>query len=119
MSVQVEVRAPEAGVITAFFGKLEDTLNVKTQKIFALKGSQVGQNFFEIDTAAAPSGGAAQPKAEKKQEAVATPKSEAPKAEAPKAEAPKAEAPKAEAPKKAESKPAQQASIELKNFQIN
>jgi 2-oxoglutarate dehydrogenase E2 component (dihydrolipoamide succinyltransferase) len=95
--VQVEVRAPEAGVISAFFGKLEDTLNV-------------GQNFFEIDTAGSPSGGAAQPKTEKKEEAVATPKSEAPKPEAPKAEAPKAEAPKAEAPKKVESKPAQQTS---------
>jgi len=70
--VQVEVRAPEAGVITNFYGKLEDTLNV-------------GQNFFEIDTAAAPSSGSA---------------------------APKTEAPKAEAPKKVESKPAptQQAS---------
>lgn len=116
MSAQVEVRAPEAGVISAFFGKLEDTLNVKTKKNFILKRSQVGQNFFEIDTAGTPSGGAAQPKAEKKEEAVATPKSEAPKAEAPKAEAPKAEAPKAEAPKKVESKPAQQASIKLLIF---
>jgi len=100
--VQVEVRAPEAGVITNFYGKLEDTLNV-------------GQNFFEIDTAASPSGGASAPKAEAaKAEPAKTeaPKAEAPKTEAPKAEAPKTEAPKAEAPKKPESKPAptQQAS---------
>jgi 2-oxoglutarate dehydrogenase E2 component (dihydrolipoamide succinyltransferase) len=95
--VQVEVRAPEAGVITNFYGKLEDTLNV-------------GQNFFEIDTAGTPSGGASAPKTEAAKAEPA--KTEAPKAEAPKAEAPKTEAPKAEAPKKVESKPAptQQAS---------
>jgi len=95
--VQVEVRAPEAGVITNFYGKLEDTLNV-------------GQNFFEIDTAAAPSSGSAAPKTEAPKAEPA--KAEPTKTEAPKAEAPKTEAPKAEAPKKVESKPAptQQAS---------
>jgi len=87
--VQVEVRAPEAGVITQFFGQLEDTLGV-------------GAPFFEIDTAATGGATSAAPKTEKKEEkpAEATPKQATQTTPAPeKKEQPKPQETKKEAPK--------------------
>jgi len=93
--VQVEVRAPDAGVLTQFFGKIEDTLNV-------------GAPLFEIDTAATGGATSAQPKAEKKEEkpAEATPK-QAPQTTqtTQQKEQPKAPEPKKEEPKKAAPQP--------------